>query len=101
MLEKVGDGLVSKTNGTASSQGFSKSAFGVDAGHFLFFRGGIAPDAIGRHLLILIVFVFVGRVDAGDAGDTEHVLDAGAIGNGSRNAAVDAKDVLIDDGGQR
>mmetsp|Transcript_18012 Transcript_18012/g.44827 ORF Transcript_18012/g.44827 Transcript_18012/m.44827 type:complete len:240 (-) Transcript_18012:967-1686(-) len=109
LLEKIRHGLVSETNGSATTEGFSVTGIGIDAVHFLFRRGGIAPDAIGGNLLIDIVFVHVGRIDAGNLGDVQNVLDAGggraskvriSHGNRAGNSAVDTKNILVDNRGQ-
>ena len=64
----------------------------------LLVRRGVAPDAVARHLLVLLGLVLVGGIDPSHLGNGEDVLDAALATYSTGDAAVDAENVLVNDG---
>mmetsp|Transcript_29251 Transcript_29251/g.70568 ORF Transcript_29251/g.70568 Transcript_29251/m.70568 type:complete len:372 (-) Transcript_29251:1305-2420(-) len=104
LLQKVRHGLVPEADGPPAAKAVAVSRPPVHAVIFLILRRGVGPDAIRRHLLIIVVLVLVGGVDARDLRHVEDVLYPAPlhlrVGDRAGDAPVDAEDVLIYHGRQ-
>mmetsp|Transcript_15051 Transcript_15051/g.31959 ORF Transcript_15051/g.31959 Transcript_15051/m.31959 type:complete len:318 (-) Transcript_15051:992-1945(-) len=105
LLQEVCHSLVTETNGSATTKTVSVSCPSIDRRIFLMLRRRIRPNAIRRHLLIIIILVFVRRVDPRNLIHVQNVLYPSALHTRVRNRTgdtpVNAEDVLIDDSRQR
>lgn len=91
--QKVIYSLVAEADGTSSSRGLTKA---VGAGSNTL-ASGIRPDAITRYLLHPLLLVLVARHDGGHLGQGHDRLDlAGKATDRTRDATVDAEDVMVD-----
>mmetsp|Transcript_29615 Transcript_29615/g.62389 ORF Transcript_29615/g.62389 Transcript_29615/m.62389 type:complete len:264 (-) Transcript_29615:862-1653(-) len=99
LLKKVCYSLVPKTNGTTTTKTVSISSLSVNCRVFLMFRRRIGPDAVGRHLLIILILVFVRGVDPRHPVHIENILYPSTLHRGVRdgtgNTSVNTEYILI------
>mmetsp|Transcript_8636 Transcript_8636/g.24246 ORF Transcript_8636/g.24246 Transcript_8636/m.24246 type:complete len:275 (-) Transcript_8636:68-892(-) len=87
LLQKVGHGTMTEADGTTTAERVTEASGRIHPSTFLLIRGWVGPDAIGRHLLMVLILMLERGVDAGHVGDRQDVLNPSSL-DGMADAAL-------------